>query len=129
MLARATAFYSKRLTVNTMLVDGGHRYAGDEVIAHLNKRGVSKIDLLVNTHPDADHLGGLIDVLETFPVGKVLDSGKVHTTQTYTDYLTLIDQNDIPFEVAQEGEYIDFDENVIIQVLNSTNDSSDLNES
>ncbi|GAE92439.1 hypothetical protein JCM21714_1441 [Gracilibacillus boraciitolerans JCM 21714] len=114
---------------NTMLVDGGNRYAGDEVIAHLTKRGVSKIDLLVNTHPDADHLGGLIDVLETFSVEKVLDSGKVHTTQTYTDYLTLIDQKDIPFEVAQEGQFIEFDENVIIQVLNSTNDSSDLNES
>ncbi|WP_187442882.1 S-layer homology domain-containing protein [Rossellomorea vietnamensis] len=114
---------------NTMLIDGGHRYASDEVISHLHRRGVSKIDLMINTHPDADHLGGLIGVLETFPVGKVIDSGKVHTTQTYNDYLTIIDEKNIPFEVAQEGQYLDFDENVIIQVLNSGNDSSDLNES
>jgi competence protein ComEC len=70
----------------TMLVDGGNRYAGDEVIAHLNRRGISKINLMVNTHPDADHLGGLIDVLENYPVEMVLDSGKTHTTQTYNDY-------------------------------------------
>jgi competence protein ComEC len=41
----------------------------------------------------------------------------------------LIDQKNVPFDIAQEGQYIDFDDNVLIQVLNSTNDSSDLNES
>ncbi|PWW29392.1 beta-lactamase superfamily II metal-dependent hydrolase [Cytobacillus oceanisediminis] len=112
-----------------VLIDGGNRYAGDEVIDYLAKEGINSIDVMVATHPDADHIGGLIEVLKKVPVKKVLDSGKVHTTQTYTDYLTLIDQKDIPMEIPSKGEFLNIDEDLVVQVLNSTYSSSDLNES
>lgn len=113
----------------TMLIDGGNRYAGDEVVHYLQNLGIEKIDVMVATHPDADHIGGLISVLQTFPVGKVYDSGKVHTTDTYNDYLSLIDSKDIPFEIPTEGQELNIDEDLFIKVLNSTNDSADLNDS
>jgi competence protein ComEC len=116
-------------TGKSILIDGGDRYSGDEVSAYLRKQGVDTIDLMVATHPDSDHIGGLVDILQNFTVKKVLDSGKVHTTDTYREYLTLIDTKNIPMEVPAIGEYIDFDEHLSIQVLNSTNESSDTNES
>lgn len=112
-----------------VLIDGGKKSAGEKVVSYLKAAGVSSIDLLVATHPDADHIGGLIDVLETFPVKSVLDSGKDHTSQTYIDYLSLIDEKDIPFNIAKTGESISVDPSVKIQVLNSSdNGASDNNE-
>ncbi|MGG3737523.1 S-layer homology domain-containing protein [Aeribacillus pallidus] len=112
-----------------ILIDGGKRTAGEKVVSYLKQAGISSIDLLVATHPDADHIGGLLDVLNQIPVKQVLDSGKEHTTQTYIDYLTLINNKNIPFKVAKTGEVIALDPEIKIQVLNSgDNGSTDNNE-
>ena len=51
-----------------MLVDGGTPDRGKSVVAYLNRRGVKELEAVVNSHPDEDHVGGLKDVLEHFPV-------------------------------------------------------------
>ena len=112
----------------TILIDGGRKSAGEEVVDYLASAGIDTIDLLVATHPDADHIGGLIDVLETMDVKQVLDSGKEHTTDTYIEYLDLIDKKDIPFETAVEGEVLSY-EDMSMKVMNSKESSSDNNES
>ncbi|MFT4415333.1 MBL fold metallo-hydrolase [Fredinandcohnia humi] len=113
----------------TILIDGGKDSAGEKVVSYLKQVGVSTIDLLVSTHPDADHIGGLEDVLNNFTVKKILDSGKTHTSLTYLDYLALIDAKNIPFEVAKEGSSISLDNAVQIKVLNSASGTEDNNES
>ncbi|REJ08787.1 S-layer homology domain-containing protein [Halobacillus trueperi] len=112
----------------TILIDGGRKSAGEEVVDYLSNAGFNTIDLLVATHPDADHIGGLIDVMENIQVNKVLDSGKTHTTDTYFEYLDIIERKDIPLEIAQDGNTLDFPQ-LEIQILNSENTSSDNNES
>lgn len=113
----------------TVLIDGGKGSEADQLVQYLSDYGIETIDLMVSTHPDADHIGGLVSVLEQFEVKKVVDSGKSHTTQTYTDYLTLIDQKNIPLEIAQEGSFLDVDSAVKIEVLNALEESSDTNDS
>lgn len=53
---------------NYMLVDGGTADRGDDVVAYLKRRRVKTLDFVVNTHPDEDHIGGLKQVLQSFPV-------------------------------------------------------------
>ncbi|HHY48079.1 MAG TPA: MBL fold metallo-hydrolase [Firmicutes bacterium] len=101
----------------TMLVDGGEPSVGHRLVGFLRDKGVTKLDYVVSTHPHADHIGGLIDVLREFPVGRVYDSGKAHTTQTYEDYLLLIERKDIPFELARAGKSIDLGDGVKVLVL------------
>lgn len=113
----------------TVLIDGGKKSAGDKVVAYLKKAGVTTIDLLVATHPDADHIGGLVDVLNAFTVIKVLDSGKEHTTDTYLEFLSLIDSKNIPYQVPSTGHEENLEPAINIQVLNSGDQgSSDNNE-
>ena len=57
-----------------VLVDAGPAWAGPRVVAALLALGVDDLDLLVLTHPDRDHTGGALAVLETMPVGAVLAS-------------------------------------------------------
>lgn len=116
----------------TMLVDGGTIDAGPAVAAYLKSQGIGTIDVVVSTHPHADHIGGLLTVLESFPVKTVYDTGIPHTTRTYEGYLTLIDQKNIRFVVPQRGDTIDLGPGVTVRVLSpppgGVGAGSDLNE-
>lgn len=113
-----------------MLIDGGPTAAGQTVTSYLKSQGIQKIDVLVSTHPHEDHIGGLLTILNEFPVKQVIDSGQVHTTQTYENYLTLIDQKDIPYKVGERGQIINLSSNVKIEILSppASMFGSDLNQ-
>lgn len=112
----------------TMLIDGGTKGAGKKVVDYLTTQQISKLHYVVATHPDADHIGGLISVLQSIPIEQFIDSGKVHTSQTYEDMLTLIHTNNIPYHVPQKGEIIPLDEALEIRVLSSDEHAKDNNE-
>ncbi|MEK3935753.1 MBL fold metallo-hydrolase [Sporosarcina sp. FSL W7-1349] len=111
-----------------MLVDGGPKSAGKHVVDFLKAKGVKKLDYVVATHPDADHIGGLIEVLNTFNVINFVDSGYVHTSQTYYELLSLIDKKEIKFNVAQVLDKIALDPHMIIRVLYADENAKDSND-
>jgi len=112
----------------TMLVDGGVKGAGQNVVSYLKKLGVKKLDIVVATHPDADHIGGLIPVLNSIDIGQFYDSGKVHTSQTFEEMLTLIDTKNIPYNVPKTGDNIAFDDDINVKVLNANENATDNND-
>ena len=101
----------------TILIDAGEREMGDRVVSDLTTLGVTRIDLLVATHPHSDHIGGMQEVLLAFPVGQVLDAGLPHTSSTYEHFLETIEQKNIPYRVAEQGQTIDLDPALGIFVL------------
>ena len=101
----------------TILVDAGESEMGDRVVSDLKALGVKRIDLLVATHPHSDHIGGMQKVLAAFPVGQVLDSGLPHTSSTYEHFLETIDQKNIPYRVAEQGQTINIDPALMVFVL------------
>jgi len=113
----------------TILIDGGPPEAGEELLVYLKKKRIRKIDLLITTHPDIDHIGGLVPVIEKLKIKRVLDSGKLHSTKTYRAYLRAIRQKKIPFEIAEQNDYIQIDSKLVIQVINAFDrDKKDNNE-
>jgi competence protein ComEC len=103
----------------TVLIDGGERQSSEQVLATLMEHDVSRIDVMVATHPHADHIGGLIDVINSnVSVGEVMDSGQLHTTQTFEDLLDAIDAKQIPLTSVKEGDLIELDTSVQLKVLN-----------
>ena len=112
-----------------MLVDGGPKSAGNKVVSFLKSKGVKKLDYIVATHPDADHIGGLSAVLNAFPVSNFIDSGKVHSSQTYFDMLSMIDAKNINFIVPKELDKLPLDPSLLIRVLSvGGEDANDNNE-
>lgn len=112
----------------TMLVDGGVKGAGQTIIDYLRDNNVTSLDYVVATHPDADHIGGLIPVLQTIPIGHFIDSGKVHTSKTYEEMLMLINEKDIPYSVPTVGEQIDLDGAIETVVVHSDEEAVDNND-
>ena len=76
------------------------------------------IDLVILTHPHADHLTGLIEVLRRYKVKQVLYLDLDYDSPLYDEWLSLIKEKDIKYTIAQAGQQIDLGEGVIIEVLN-----------
>src|SRR5699024_12811945 len=80
------------------------------------------------THPDIDHIGGLINVLKSIPVKKALDIGKVHTTKTFMGYMYQLFKQKTPLVIAEEGKMLDVSETVELKVLNAYDRGENNNE-
>ena len=66
-----------------ILLDGGPRHSGDEVLSYLTSSGVDDLEVVVISHQDADHIGGLIDVFQsTIEIDSVIYNGNACTTNT-----------------------------------------------
>lgn len=102
----------------TVLIDAGPTEAGDEVVAALRNHGVKQIDLMIATHPHADHIGGMKKVFDTLRVKKILDSGQTYGTVTYEKLLAEVQQNKTAYVKAVRGQMIELDSGVKFDVLN-----------
>ena len=98
----------------TILIDGG---PGSKVMEGLSAAGVSRVDAVFLTHPDADHLSGLLPVLNRYPVGTVYDSGMPASSTLYRDFLKLVDKKKIYYQIARKGQYLTFGQ-LEMEVLN-----------
>lgn len=67
----------------------------DYLISHQ----VDDVDLLIASHPDADHIGGCDEILEHYDVEQIIDNGMTAGTQTYQTY-----------EDARDAEIADYSE-------------------
>lgn len=65
----------------SILYDGGRDAI--EVLAYLRSVGVQTIDLVIASHADADHIGGLAAVIEAYRPRYFMDNGLSHSTETY----------------------------------------------
>ncbi len=82
----------------TALIDAG-RSDPSEL---LRRMGIEEIDLVIATHPHADHIGGMADLLNAMPVRFYMDNGQAHTTATYQRLLsTLQERTDITYLAAE----------------------------
>lgn len=127
-VGQGDAILIKSPSGKVMLVDGGPQSSGQKVVSYLKKAGVTSIDSVVATHPHEDHIGGLIDVLKSYPVEKVYDPGYSHTTQVYSDFLSLVNMKDIEYITPSCGDSIALDQSLTISVFHPDRNYSDIND-
>ncbi len=102
----------------SVLIDAGPPPAADKVVAALRKRNIQSLDLAVATHPHADHIGGMREVIENFDVKKFLDSGQTYSSKEYERMLRAINEKRIEFIKAKKGMKFSLDSGVELEVLN-----------
>lgn len=76
------------------------------------------IELVVLTHPSADHVTGLVEVLNRYQVKQVLYPDLDYDSSIYDKWLGLVKAKNIKYTIAQAGQEIDLGDGVVIEVLN-----------
>ncbi len=93
---------------SAMMIDTGPKEAVGTIEAILNENGVSRIDTMVLTHPDADHIQGAITLLDDYTVGNIYMPDYTKDNGTNRRLLGKIDQYQIPVHRPEVGAYIPF---------------------
>lgn len=70
-----------------MLIDAGENDQGTKIQNYLQKQGITKLDYVIGTHPDSDHIGGLDVVIYKFDCGTILLPDYQKDTNTYDDVI------------------------------------------
>jgi len=117
---------------HTILIDSGGRLergpgadgrspaelVGERVVlAYLKRQGVRRVDLLVNTHPHGDHVGGFPVILRALKVDAIADSGQQYGGRAFNDGLREAAERRVPIRVARCGDRWSTDDGVVLSIL------------
>ncbi len=111
-----------------ILIDAGNNSYGESVCRYINNYVEGSLEVLVATHPDADHIGGLDKVLEDFTVETIIDSGKTHTTKTYRDYMQAVYNETEATFLKDSDKIFSVGEGITFEVIELIDGSKDNNE-
>lgn len=75
------------------------------------------IELVILTHPHADHLDGLIEVIKHYGVKTVLDSDAHYQTADYAEWKRLLEEKQIPVIIAKAGQRIHLSSSAFLGIL------------
>ena len=99
------SIYIKTAAGDDIVIDAGNGN-GSKTITYLRKQGVKDIEVLISTHPDADHMGGMNDVLHSYPVKSVYAPNVTHTTQVYKDFKKVVKAEGLQKKNKKKGTTI-----------------------
>lgn len=88
---------------HAMLIDAGPNDKGTAVQLYLKKRGVERLDYLILTHTDSDHIGGADVIISKFDIGQIFLSDFKKDNKTYRELMESMDNRDMTFSTPEVG--------------------------
>jgi len=99
-----------------MLIDGG---PSDQVLEKLGEhmpRGDRTIEYVILTHPDSDHVTGLVEVIRRYQIQNVLITGIVDYLPEYQEFLSEIKKNNVAVKIIENPQELAFGK-AVVQIL------------
>ncbi len=88
---------------HAMLIDAGDDSRGTQIQNYLQKQKIEKLDYLVLTHPDADHIGGAPVIIGKFEIDRVFVSNYEKDNKTYRKLIQALDEKRLKYTTPQVG--------------------------
>lgn len=107
----------------TILIDGGGSNTGsfdvgeNTLLPYILDKGYNKIDLMIISHFDSDHVGGLLTILEEIKVEKVLIAKQEEQSENYKRFLNIVKEKNIPVIIGKEGDKINIEKDLYLDIL------------
>lgn len=100
----AESIFIKLPDGKTVLIDCGNKQKEQKIVDFIKEKSVDKIDVLVITHPDADHIGGAKAVLDNFVVDKIyhpqIDSELWFLFPSYAEFMSSVIEKSIETQIS-----------------------------
>lgn len=107
-----------------ILIDGGGSEfnssfdVGEKtLLPYLLKHHVSKLDYIIISHFDSDHVGGLFKILEKLKVEKIIIGKQFENSENYQKFIKITKEKNIKIKVVKAGDKIYLDKNTYINVI------------
>ena len=107
-----------------ILIDGGGSEFGSTfdvgektLLPYLLKKKIHKLDYVIISHFDSDHVGGILTILEELNVKQVLIPKQVEYSENYNKFLDIIKKRNIKIKIVEEGNTINIDKNTYLDIL------------
>lgn len=104
-----------------MLIDGGPDASVLRRLGEMMPLFDNGIDVVLGTHDDKDHIGGLADVYNRYTVAVSMDPGMPGTTATWRAYRDAEVAEGSRYIIARRGQTIDFGDGVYVRILYPVN--------
>ena len=109
----------------TMLIDASTSSYGNFIIDYISSLGYDRIDYLIATHPHADHIGSMQDIVLEYDIGDIYMPKVSTNTKTYENLLTAIDDKNLTIKKAYKGVKIIDEDELDVSILSPTKDEYD----
>lgn len=116
-VGQGDSVYVRKMNNFDLLIDGG---PDNKVISELGavmSFWDRKIDYIILTHPHADHVTGLIEVIKRYEIGQILGTDATHTTNEYLEFLRIIKEKNIPYRLVRAGDRFDLTNDIAIDIF------------
>lgn len=115
-----------------ILIDSGLESFGGTVKSYLERRGVKKLDLVIATHQDEDHIGDMSHIIEAFDTDKFImpqiPQKLVPNTECYDSMLRILNNKNIDINYAKAGDNFTFGDVKLDVIAPVGDDYSELND-
>lgn len=107
----------------TILIDGGGSSNSDfdvgksTLIPYILDRGFTKIDIVIISHFDQDHVGAILTLLQELRVGRVYISKQAENSENYEKFLNIISEKNIKVYEVMAGNKIYIEKNLYLDIL------------
>ena len=102
---------------NQILIDGGRNKKVLQELSKVMPFYDRSIDLVIATHPDADHIGGLSDILENFNIGLIMETGVGSDTAVYAEFERQLEEKNLKKILARRGMKIMLGKDAYLLIL------------
>jgi competence protein ComEC len=87
------------------------------LLPFFKENNIQKLDAVFLSHPHADHIGGIKDLINEIDIDTIYNSGFEYESNLYKDYINLASSKGVPVISLNAGTTIDIDESLLILVL------------
>jgi len=96
----------------TILIDAGNKGDGSDIIGYIQGTGTDTLDYVIATHPHADHIGSMAEVIGAFNVKNEYMPKKEHTSKAFENLLDTIEEKGLAIQTAKAGKTVFDDGNL-----------------
>lgn len=128
-VGQGDSIFIQTLEDKCILIDAGDEEAEHTVYSYLKRRGVKKIDVLIATHPDTDHIGSMDYIIDKFKISHFYMPDAKTDSEAFYNLLDSCRDKNLKIEYLTKGDVLKIDSSTTMEILSPSTitDKNNLN--